>query len=300
LILGYHRIVDDPYDPFELSVSPAHFSEHLKVLHEVARPTSLGQLVQTLSRGDVPHGAVVITLDDGYADNLYNAKPLLEATGVPATVFVISGEMGREFWWDEIAWLTEPARELPNSLQVTVGPRHFKWSRRVNATNRHTLLRSLARFLRSLSVNERSDAIAELKTQVGNSGEESAQPIHRCLSEEELAKLTEGGLVDVGAHSRSHRELAGLPLAEQRREIDTSKRTLEDATGRPVVQFSYPHGSCTHATRRLVRESGFHCACSSLRDVVQRRSDLFLLPRFWVPNVDGAQLRRILHKWLVT
>jgi peptidoglycan/xylan/chitin deacetylase (PgdA/CDA1 family) len=50
-------------------------------------------------------GAVAITFDDGYADLLANAKPLLERADVPATAFVVAGGLGRPFWWDELAAL---------------------------------------------------------------------------------------------------------------------------------------------------------------------------------------------------
>jgi peptidoglycan/xylan/chitin deacetylase (PgdA/CDA1 family) len=51
---------------------------------------------------------VVVTFDDGYADNLYEAKPLLEHYGIPGTFFVVTGylaqqaERAHEFWWDEL------------------------------------------------------------------------------------------------------------------------------------------------------------------------------------------------------
>jgi peptidoglycan/xylan/chitin deacetylase (PgdA/CDA1 family) len=54
-----------------------------------------------------------VTFDDGYADNLYNAKPLLERYGIPATVFLITGyiEDKRQLWWEELVrLLLQPAR----------------------------------------------------------------------------------------------------------------------------------------------------------------------------------------------
>ena len=44
--------------------------------------------------------AVVVTFDDGYVDVLETAYPLLARYEIPATVFVVSGCLGKRFWWD--------------------------------------------------------------------------------------------------------------------------------------------------------------------------------------------------------
>ena len=64
----------------------------------------------------------MITFDDGYADVLHHAKPLLERHSVPATVFVATGAIGqrREFWWDELGGLFLQPGTLPEELELTV------------------------------------------------------------------------------------------------------------------------------------------------------------------------------------
>ena len=64
-----------------------------------------------------------MTFDDGYVDNLTAALPILEAAGVPATVFVATGSTDRAgFWWDALddALLSE---DLPLEQVVEVGGR---------------------------------------------------------------------------------------------------------------------------------------------------------------------------------
>ena len=100
-ILLYHRVADEPLDPQLLCVSPAHFDEHLQVLRRCCRPMRLGSLASRYRFGLAPDRAAVVTFDDGYADNLIGATPILERNDIPATVFVASGSVGKsaEFWW---------------------------------------------------------------------------------------------------------------------------------------------------------------------------------------------------------
>ena len=87
-ILMYHHVIEKDVDPWELSVSPQHFAEHLEALRKHANLASLTQLVQSHQEGNIQDRAVEVTFDDGNADNLQNDKPLLEQYSLPATVFV--------------------------------------------------------------------------------------------------------------------------------------------------------------------------------------------------------------------
>src|SRR5687767_8520588 len=78
LILVYHRVTQIDSDPQLLCVGPRRFAEHMEVLRKDYHPLSLRDLQQRVRDGGIPRKGVVVTFDDGYADNLYEAKPLLE------------------------------------------------------------------------------------------------------------------------------------------------------------------------------------------------------------------------------
>src|SRR3972149_2982228 len=101
LLLMYHRVVNLESDPPSLCVSPSNFTEQLEFLKKFCHPVSLQQLVKSLDKKGLPRRAIAVTFDDGYVDNLYNAKPLLESFDIPATVFLTTGYIGQnhEFWW---------------------------------------------------------------------------------------------------------------------------------------------------------------------------------------------------------
>ena len=127
LILGYHSISQTSGDVYRDNVSAENFAEHLEVLSKFTHPLSLSNLVQHLQAGSLPPKSVALTFDDGYADNLYVARPLLEKYEIPATIFICTGYAGGEFWWDELDRLIISSTADLGALHLQVGESRFQW-----------------------------------------------------------------------------------------------------------------------------------------------------------------------------
>jgi peptidoglycan/xylan/chitin deacetylase (PgdA/CDA1 family) len=314
-VLLYHRVCDSPSDPWQLSVTPENFAQHLEIIRKKWRPVALGPLVRSLREGKRMDRAVAVTFDDGYADNLHRAMPLLERYDVPATVFVTTGclEGAAGFWWDELEGLLLRTGVLPPALGLRINGKQFHWDlgaaarRRPNfppglcwkadakpPDGRCALYRSLWELLRPLPEGERRAVLGEVRRWAGT--EKKKDRDHRTLTPEEVRSLAEGGLVEVGAHTATHPVLAGLPAACQRREIQQSKVCLEAILDRPVTSFSYPYGlpgtEYTAETVALVREAGFGLACSSAAGLLRWHTDPYQLPRLTVTDGDGEAFGR--------
>jgi len=322
VILVYHSVVECPTDPPLLRVTPRHFAEHLEVLTRSYQPMRLNQLGEALHSGSIPPGAVVLTFDDGYADNLHHAKPLLERFDVPATVFVTAGCLGRmrEFCWDELDRLLLQPGILPATLRLNINGSNYQWelSEAVQYSEedvgrfrgwsvlekndpgpRQRLYRALWKLLRPLREGDQRQVLDDLLAWSG--AESIVRPTHRALSPAELLHLAEGELIEVGAHTVTHPILSQLSATEQRVEIQRGKTHLEEILGRPVTSFAYPFGGrseYTAETVAIVRDTGFSVACSTVEDVVWRGSNGFQLPRISVQDWDGEVFSRWLWGWL--
>jgi len=90
-VLMYHKVND--LSPNPATVPTAVFAEQMRLLDELGYvPVTLEAVRDHYLRADtLPEGAVLITFDDGYRDNLENAVPILRAHGYPAVVFVPLG-----------------------------------------------------------------------------------------------------------------------------------------------------------------------------------------------------------------
>jgi glycosyltransferase involved in cell wall biosynthesis/peptidoglycan/xylan/chitin deacetylase (PgdA/CDA1 family) len=101
-ILMYHAI-GSRNEPASRFVLPVHrFEQHIAWMKRLGyQPISLRQFLDYKKNCLLPPArSVVITFDDGYADNYSLAYPVLRSQNIPATIFVVSNYIGRANEWD--------------------------------------------------------------------------------------------------------------------------------------------------------------------------------------------------------
>ncbi len=322
LILVYHRVTRLESDPECLCVQPERFLEQLQVLRRHYRVVRLTDLQRLLEKGLVPRKRAVVTFDDGYADNLLFARPLLERCDITATCFVASGKMGQrsEFWWDELAHLLLDQKGASDVLSIDLNGTCYTWrlrqgqgdgaesNERVSGTwnvlqkaipnARQKAYGELAALLRTSDVTAQDSVLEQVAacTRVQRHVRDS----HRTLRPDEVASLGEGGLVEIGAHTVTHPVLSAQPLNVQQHEIETAKQQLESILNRKVSAFAYPFGQradYSAETVAMVRNAGYVCACSNFPGWVRRETNAYELPRYIVRNWHGDEFARRLEGW---
>lgn len=321
VILLYHRIAQNEYDPWELNVSPELFADQMQALARLGDLIPLAEAVRSLHDRKTPDRFVSVTFDDGYADNLTVAKPILAQLGIPATLFVPTAYMdsGQELWWDRLQRLALEPAAFERVIELEIAGVRHRWNLgeaarcdaesamrdrewtvyRPAPTPRHVLCAQLHSLLLPLPHAEKHavlDALA--KQRVPNGGEKIR---YRPMSGDEVRRFAESGMFDVGAHSETHPVLAQLSAAEQRREALQSRTRLEELLGHPVTMFAYPFGgsgSYTATTKRIVIEARYEGACVNRRGTVRNGVDRFELPRFQAKNWTGREFARRLRGWL--
>jgi peptidoglycan/xylan/chitin deacetylase (PgdA/CDA1 family) len=278
-VLMYHRVADRPFDPWRLAVAPDRFADHMQVVRRHFHPVSLSELADGLDRGVVPSRAVAVTFDDGYKDNLYVAKPVLEQHEIPGTVFVTSGyvDSGRSFWWDELERITFAPRR-PTDGPLEIGEVTSDWSLPPDE-----LYLALWEQLHPLTDAQRLETMDRIAEAAGVPPESDPNT----MTASELRRLADGGLVDVGGHTVTHPSLPGLPRASQLEEIRESRLQLEALLDRPVASFCFPHGKFSDESVSCVVEGGYAQSCISNPGVVRPGVSRFEMPRLRTINWYG-------------
>lgn len=101
-VLMYHWIDDRLGAKLRLyGVTPRAFRAQIGWIRRLGgRTLDLAQLGDHLSGRPAPPRGCVLTFDDGYADNVENALPVLEEAGMTATIFVVTDRAGGVNAWD--------------------------------------------------------------------------------------------------------------------------------------------------------------------------------------------------------
>ena len=104
LVLNYHQIQNKSAS---LSIPPADFDAQMSYLvsHGYTSITPAELYSGLNGELELPKKPVLITFDDGYADNYTNAFPILKYYGMKATIFIIPAFVGvysNYLTWDEI------------------------------------------------------------------------------------------------------------------------------------------------------------------------------------------------------
>ena len=117
-ILMYHRVdVDRPADPVgrDLTVTPAQFEAQLRIMRQHGlRAVSMAEMERRLRAGERVDRIVVLTFDDGYADQYRFAVPLLRKYDASATFYIITGQIGkpRHLTWGQLRSMQAQGMEI--------------------------------------------------------------------------------------------------------------------------------------------------------------------------------------------
>ena len=283
-VLMYHRFGEAGERGRRLATD--EFVQHLEFIRTNFRPARLADLVSRITNGEpLEPRTVVVTVDDGYADFADHAVPLLAHYEIPATIYLVSRFVGQEMWlwFDAAHWLTRMASA--GDYEIKAGGLSLNASLR-SETDRDSLWLLVADRCLALGPEEQDGAIAQLQIDLNLALPPRPTTEYAAMTWQQVERL-DPGLIEIGAHTRSHVILSRCSSARQTQEIDGCKRDIERMTRRPVHAFCYPNGmplDYDDWSVDQVRNLGFTSAVLAAGGFSDKTSDPFRLERFGAPH----------------
>ena len=281
-ILIFHRVLAEADPIFPNESTAARFDQQMTLLKNTFNVLPLHEAVAHLQADTLPARPACITFDDGYADNLTAATPILKKHGLHATFFIATAYLnGGRMFNDTII---EAIRRSPLS---TLNLDEFGFGNFDIAGN-VAKARAIAQILPHvkylpLDTRERVTARVVELAQCG------PLPDDLMMTTEQLKALHAAGM-EIGGHTARHPILAKLDADAVRQEISAGKEFLEQTLHTRIRLFAYPNGKpgtdYLPEQAGIVRDLGFDAAVSTQWGSAHSSSDKFQLPRFtpWSPQ----------------
>ncbi|MHB2209249.1 polysaccharide deacetylase family protein [Methylobacterium sp. CM6257] len=218
---------------------------------------------------------LVLTFDDGYRDLYTNGFSILERHGVPFTVFVTTGIVDRSapMWWHAL----ELALARTDRFHVAAGPLAAGSPRQ-----KLKVFRDIAARFRAADSDLQRRMLEDLANR--NESLRLEDAYESGLDWAMVQAMQNSGLAEIGCHSVSHPEFAGLDRHAIRSEITRSRDRIAEVVGVPPRFFAYPYGqphevgACAPA---IVKACGFQAGLSTNPAALSWHppGDDYLIPR---------------------
>jgi peptidoglycan/xylan/chitin deacetylase (PgdA/CDA1 family) len=181
----------------------------------------------------------VIFFDDGFKDVLVNASPILKKYNIPATIFITTGLVEREF----LLWTIQ--------LREFLSKKGYKTE---------YIEKEISKF-KKLGMRGRNSKLKVLYSQ--NNFTPQPQNLDIFLTWSEIIELSKNNF-EIGSHGTIHEKLVELPDDILEGNLVNSKNKLEEICKQTISAFSYPYGRCDESVIAKVKSVGYKFAVSGL------------------------------------
>ncbi|MGH9702011.1 MAG: polysaccharide deacetylase family protein [Candidatus Acidiferrales bacterium] len=307
LVLTFHRVLDDAefattFSPQGMLVRRRTFEGFLKYAAENCHILGIDEHEAYWDdKSCCPK--IVVTFDDGWADNARNVFPIVQKNQVPLTVFIVAGKLDQAspFWPERFTALWRCAESSPQKIHQLEGLAGVAPS----GTNGHghPSYEKLLMRMKQLPPEERESVLSKMAETMGSGVSHATQAaVDRTMSWAEVNEMARAK-VTFGSHTQTHPILPQLPVDSVQHELSESKITIEQKLGKRCDLFSYPNGDSSKEVREEVVRSGYRFAFLNSPGLWTRECDPFSIPRVnvWEGKLAGpsGKFSKILFEYAV-
>jgi peptidoglycan/xylan/chitin deacetylase (PgdA/CDA1 family) len=256
VILAYHG-VRTWGRLLEMFCEPEAFRGQMKFAAGYYDVITLDELIERRARGPLKRDCIVVTFDDGYADNIEVAWPIAKALSIPMHVYIATQlvERGCTTSVDALIRMVEVTKTSQVDLQAFgLGVLPLG-----TASERETFVKVVDRYVKLMSFSDRVSVLDAVAVRLGVP---ETQWRSGMMTWQQVRRLSEEG-ARIGAHSRTHAVLLAQSDEALSVEVAGSKEDLERVLRHEVKHFAYPFGGPEEVdarVRAVVAKEGFSTA----------------------------------------
>jgi len=293
-VVAFHRVLR-PEDPrwttalVNWTMTDETFGQCLRFFNRHYNVVSLGEVMASIEgKCPLPSRSLLITFDDGFADNLDYALPLLRKHNASATIFITSDVIGHEerLWTEDLLWAVTAGRVSQETL-AQLHPLLFAGS--AYDPDDPMLIWEIVRQGPQVDLARVYAAIHRLKIEL-------APVTHprQMLTRDEIAGLVANGLF-IGAHGKTHTALpSSSDLLSELCHARTTLTEVVSVQGHAQVDaLSFPHGAYTSEVVYQALAAGYRLLFTGDAEVCVLKDGFLTTPV--VGRID-VQERRVSRK----
>jgi peptidoglycan/xylan/chitin deacetylase (PgdA/CDA1 family) len=283
LILNYHRGSGGHIERQLL-----YLRRHFRILHLQDALEELYKMRNEQLRKKDSRPLLVLTFDDGYADNYTCMFQLVRKLQIPITIFLIPGYMENDyaFWWMD-RFVRHAQVDRVTLEKQTYWLKQQKDRKLLAQTIDREIRQATSRAEREKFLTTTRNALA-IPSSLLLQGEPTL-----LLNWEQVQEMNASGWVSFGAHTVHHPVLGDLPdPGEVQHEVTQSRLILEQHLQHQVCIFAYPYGKKQHIGRygvQATKQAGYEWAVTTLPGFNTPLSNPYLLHRIFA-DADQHQL----------
>ena len=287
VILLYHGVTSSESRGIEnfsrKHIAAEDFAAQMRYVKENLNPVSLRELTRILNQEEkIPPGLVAVTFDDSFKNVHDVALPILEETGVPATFFITTGMVGtsKRYWVDRLEHMINHSKAKKVQVNLDDTKKYY-----IDTEKRKIeCVVDIKRFLKTASPKVRERVLEDIKTETSSTKPMTAAN-YQNLSWEDVQRLDESPLCEVGGHTVNHEILSYLDDKALDYEVGQCINDLEKHLSHKIDLFSYPEGQEEHYNQKVIdklKENGVNISPSAINGVNNLGADAFNLRRIMV------------------
>ena len=293
LVLTYHRVI--PRDPGVAGQRPPNTlftDEFEEQMAFVAKRYNVlaGDKLRAVIEGteSISRYSLAITFDDGYENNFSHALPILQRHGLHAVFFLTTSLIGNK---DQSLWFDR----LDRLLSIVPSAELSEWLRRHDSPLSASREEEIRPYFKNLPSARQSEILDGMEQQFRHAGvSKRDETVYGLMSWDQVRLMASAGMT-IGSHTASHQILAAVSPTEVQAELLSSRRRVEEETGRTCWCFAYPNGARRdfRASDELaVRETGYLCAFTQISGSIDSSTPRYSLPRIAIPDTGDIRIFR--------